>query len=82
MNGQTDDAARIGADATLLQALVRLIETGGGALAVEEDGRMRGQVTLSSIYGGLQAGRRAGEPSASHPSADEPSEVDASAQAR
>src|SRR5579859_5900892 len=38
-SGQGSGQARIGSDATLLQALLRLIETGGGALAVEQDGR-------------------------------------------
>jgi osmoprotectant transport system ATP-binding protein len=77
---ETSAQAHIGADATLLQALLRLIESGGGALAVEEAGRVRGQVTLSSIYAGLQAGRRAGEPERN--AANGAAQADASAAAR
>jgi osmoprotectant transport system ATP-binding protein len=48
----------ISADATLLQALLRLIQTGSSALVVEENGARRGQITLATIYGGVQAGAR------------------------
>jgi osmoprotectant transport system ATP-binding protein len=46
---------RIPADATLLQALLRLIETGAQALAIEEDGELRGQVSVSSTFRAAQA---------------------------
>ena len=49
--------ARIGDDATLLEALLRLIETQTSALTVEHDGTALGQVTLSGIYSGLQQRR-------------------------
>ena len=49
--------ARIGDNATLLQALLRLIETRASALTVERDGMALGQVTLSGIYSGLQRRR-------------------------
>jgi osmoprotectant transport system ATP-binding protein len=62
-DGSAPDGARIGADATMLQALLQLIQTGASALTVEQDGRPIGQVTLSSIYAGLHAGRE-GEASA------------------
>ena len=55
--------ARIGDDATLLQALLRLIETRASALTVEHEGAVLGQVTLSGIYSGLQR-RRAQESAA------------------
>jgi osmoprotectant transport system ATP-binding protein len=45
---------RISADATLLQALLRLIETGAQALAIEEDGELRGQVSVSSTFRAAQ----------------------------
>ncbi len=48
-------SAKIPADATLLQALLRLIETGASALVVEENGQPRGQITLASIYHGVHA---------------------------
>src|SRR5581483_8455579 len=48
-------SAKIPADATLLQALLRLIETGASALVVEENGQPRGQITLTSIYHGVHA---------------------------
>lgn len=49
--------ARIEDDATMLQALLRLIETQTSALTVEHDGTALGQVTLSGIYNGLQRRR-------------------------
>lgn len=49
--------ARIEDDATLLRALLRLIETQTSALTVEHDGTVLGQVTLSGIYSGLQRRR-------------------------
>jgi osmoprotectant transport system ATP-binding protein len=55
--------ARIGDDATLLQALLRLIETQAAALTIEHEGIALGQVTLSGIYSGLQR-RRAQESAA------------------
>lgn len=57
-------APRIGADATLLQALLQLIQTGGEALVVEEHGQPRGEVTLKSIYRGVRADLRAERESA------------------
>ena len=45
---------RIPADATLLQAMLRLIQTGAQALAVEENGQVRGQVSVSSIFRATQ----------------------------
>jgi osmoprotectant transport system ATP-binding protein len=41
---------RIPTDATLLDALLRLIETGASALAVEEGGQVLGQVSVSSVF--------------------------------
>jgi osmoprotectant transport system ATP-binding protein len=49
---------RIPADATLLQALLRLIETGAQALAIEQDGAVRGQVSVSSTFRAAQASSR------------------------
>jgi len=46
---------RIPADATLLKALLRLIETGAQVLAVEENGQVSGQVSVSSIFRATQA---------------------------
>ncbi len=48
---------RIKDAATMLQALLRLIETQTSALTVERDGTVLGQVTLSGIYSGLQRRR-------------------------
>jgi osmoprotectant transport system ATP-binding protein len=45
---------RIPATATLLRALLRLIETGAQALAIEEDGELRGQVSVSSTFRAAQ----------------------------
>ncbi|MGH2516704.1 MAG: ABC transporter ATP-binding protein [Ktedonobacterales bacterium] len=45
----TPDAERIAADAPLLDGLLRLIQTGHTALAVEENGEVRGEITLASI---------------------------------
>lgn len=56
--GGAPGGAHIAADSTLLQALLELIKTGAPALDVEENGRTVGQITPSSIYQGLQAGRR------------------------
>ncbi len=50
----TRSNARIAADATLLQALLRLIELRVSSLTVEDQGQVLGQVTLSGIYRGLQ----------------------------
>jgi osmoprotectant transport system ATP-binding protein len=50
---------RIPADATLLQALLRLIQTGAPALTVEQDGQVRGQVSVSSIF---RVARAEGQP--------------------
>jgi osmoprotectant transport system ATP-binding protein len=55
----------IPADQTLLVALLRLMAAGAGALRVEEDGALRGQVTLGSISRVIQQTHRAippGEP--------------------
>jgi osmoprotectant transport system ATP-binding protein len=53
------DAAReaIGADATLLAALLRLMQSGQPALRVEAEGRALGQVSLASISREVQAAR-------------------------
>jgi osmoprotectant transport system ATP-binding protein len=48
----------IAAGATLLQALLRLIQAGSNALIVDEDGTPRGQITLDTIYRAVQAGAR------------------------
>jgi osmoprotectant transport system ATP-binding protein len=61
--GTPADGASIESDATLLRALLQLIQTGTNALSVQDDGRTLGQVTLSSIYSGLHAGDQ-GEASA------------------
>ncbi|HLZ20902.1 MAG TPA: ATP-binding cassette domain-containing protein [Ktedonobacterales bacterium] len=45
---------RISAEAPLLDGLLQLIQTGQTALAVEERGEMRGQVTLASISRALR----------------------------
>ncbi len=49
---------RIPTDATLLRAMLRLIETGAPALAVEEHGQVRGRVSVSSILRTAQARSR------------------------
>ncbi len=54
----TKDGPRIGADSTLLQALLQLIQTGATTLTVEDNGRALGQITLSSIYRGLHEDRQ------------------------
>ncbi len=46
---------RIPANATLLEALLRLIETRAPALVIEEDGMVRGQISLSSAIRAAQA---------------------------
>lgn len=46
---------RIPADATLLQAVLRMIETGAQALVIEQDGAVRGQVSVSSTFRAAQA---------------------------
>jgi osmoprotectant transport system ATP-binding protein len=50
---------RIGADATLLQALLQLLRTGATDLDVAGPGRAPGRVTLAGIYAALQAHRQA-----------------------
>ena len=50
----TSTAERIAADATLLDGLLRLIQTGQAALAVEERGELRGEITLASISRALR----------------------------
>lgn len=55
-DGKTERS--IGPDATLLQALLKLIETQAESLTVEDEHQVLGQITLSSIYEGLQTGRR------------------------
>jgi osmoprotectant transport system ATP-binding protein len=60
--GGVHEGARIATDATLLQALLQLIQTGVSALGVEDHGQMVGEITLSSIYQGLQAGRHGTAP--------------------
>jgi osmoprotectant transport system ATP-binding protein len=52
----TDDAqARIPTDATLLQALLGLIQKGEQAVLVEDQGQVRGQVSVSSIFRAAQS---------------------------
>jgi osmoprotectant transport system ATP-binding protein len=48
----------IAPDATLLQALLMLIQSQTTALTVVDDQQVLGHITLSSIYQGLQMGRR------------------------
>lgn len=45
---------RIAADAPLLDALLKLVQTGESALAVEDNGEVLGQVTLTGMYRQLQ----------------------------
>jgi osmoprotectant transport system ATP-binding protein len=47
--------ARIPADATLLQALLGLIQKGEQAVLVEDQGQVRGQVSISSIFQAAQS---------------------------
>jgi osmoprotectant transport system ATP-binding protein len=54
-------AERIGADTPLLTALLRLMASGEAALLVEEDGEVRGQVTLAGISRLVQSRRIAGD---------------------
>ncbi|HLY32102.1 MAG TPA: hypothetical protein VKQ36_13820, partial [Ktedonobacterales bacterium] len=46
-------SARIGSGATLMRALLMLIETGQNTLTVEDDGNVLGQVSLASMYRAL-----------------------------
>jgi osmoprotectant transport system ATP-binding protein len=55
---QRGEHERISATATLLDALLRLIQTGDPALTVEEDGRALGEITLKGIAGGLGTQRQ------------------------
>ncbi len=48
----------IGPDSTLLQALLKLLQAQAGSLTVEDGQQVLGQITLSSIYEGLQTSRR------------------------
>jgi osmoprotectant transport system ATP-binding protein len=52
---KTSATERIAADAPLLDGLLRLIQTSETALAVEERGELRGEITLASISRALQA---------------------------
>jgi osmoprotectant transport system ATP-binding protein len=54
-------AERIGADTSLLTALLRLMASGEGALLVEQEDEVRGQVTLAGISGLVQARRGVGD---------------------
>ncbi len=56
--GDEQSAITIAPDATLLQALLKLIQSQAPFLTVADDRQPLGQITLSSIYEGLQAGRR------------------------
>ncbi|MBF6590667.1 MAG: ABC transporter ATP-binding protein [Ktedonobacterales bacterium] len=58
VTGDMSSARRIPADATLLHALLEMISTGVSELLVEEDGKVPQRITLGTIYGGLQSGRR------------------------
>jgi osmoprotectant transport system ATP-binding protein len=59
-----DATERIAADATLLQALLRLIQTGAAALAVEQDGQVIGQVSVASVFRVAQTSRASAAPTA------------------
>lgn len=49
LNGAVASEARLGADATLLQALLQLMQTGASAIVVEREGTPLGQVSLAGI---------------------------------
>ncbi|HEV7126664.1 MAG TPA: ABC transporter ATP-binding protein [Ktedonobacterales bacterium] len=48
-------AERIASDATLLQALLQLLQTGAPALTVADGDATLGQITLSTLYRGLRS---------------------------
>jgi hypothetical protein len=52
-----DSGEMIPADSTLLPALLRLMASGSAALLVEENGQIRGQISLASISRAVQAVR-------------------------
>lgn len=56
--GEAKTDLTIAPDATLLEALLKLIQWQAAALTVADDRQVFGQITLSSIYQGLQTGRR------------------------
>jgi osmoprotectant transport system ATP-binding protein len=56
--GDAKSELTIAPDSTLLQALLKLIQSQAAALTVADDQQILGQITLSSIYEGLQKGRR------------------------
>jgi osmoprotectant transport system ATP-binding protein len=56
--GEAKTDLTIAPDATLLEALLKLIQSQAVALTVANDQQVFGQITLSSIYQGLQTGRR------------------------
>jgi osmoprotectant transport system ATP-binding protein len=57
--GEEQTTLTIESDSTLLQALLTLIQSQASALTVIHSEQVLGQITLSSIYQGLQTGRRA-----------------------
>ncbi|MGO8949862.1 MAG: ABC transporter ATP-binding protein [Ktedonobacterales bacterium] len=61
---------RIPADATLLQALLRLIQTGAQALAVDDHDQVSGQVSVSSIFREAQGRKPATDAAAGNRSVD------------
>ncbi len=68
--GAAPTSVRIGSDATLMRALLTLIETGQNALTVEDDGNVLGQVSLASMYRAL--GKTGALPGVSADSAEAP----------
>ena len=56
--GEAKTDLTIAPDATLLEALLKLIQSQATALTVANDQQVFGQITLSSIYQGLQTRRR------------------------
>jgi osmoprotectant transport system ATP-binding protein len=59
--GEGQPGETIPAETPILQALLRLMQTGIDALGVERDGAMLGQVTLASISRQVQDTRQRGE---------------------
>ncbi len=55
--GEAKTDLTIAPDATLLEALLKLIQSQAAALTVANDQQVLGQITLSSIYQGLQTER-------------------------
>lgn len=53
----SNPSTRIAIDVPLLDALLKLVESGEPALAVEDNGEVRGQVTLTGMYRQMQQHR-------------------------